>query len=133
LPRRGERGNQGGIPHCGVFCAQFERQGLRLTVWLKKQTEWRDRVQSGRTDAHAPSAQKAASSLRQLRFLRATKRQVGDALFHFASITVGSPAFIPDPVDLLVVAAHIEGRVDNRGNEMTASIAMPISLMRASS
>src|SRR3954453_20294157 len=70
-----------------------------------------------RTDAHAPSAQKAASSLRQLRFLRATKRQVGDALFHFASITVGSPAFIPDLVHLVVVAAHIKGGVDKRGKQ----------------
>jgi|1186.fasta_scaffold418619_1 hypothetical protein len=85
--------------------------------WPEKQTERRDRVQSGRTEAHASLAPETASSLRQLRFLGAPKRQVDDALFHFASITVGSSAFILDPVDLVVVAAHIKGRVDNRGNE----------------
>src|SRR3954464_1878030 len=54
--------------------------------WPEKQTERRDRVQSGRR-LTLRWHRKAASSLRQLRFLGAPKRQVGDALFHFASIT----------------------------------------------
>jgi hypothetical protein len=41
------------------------------------------------------------------------------------------PAFFPNPVDLIVVAAQIKGRVDNR-EEKTANTAMPITLMRAS-
>jgi hypothetical protein len=41
------------------------------------------------------------------------------------------PAFFPNAVDLVVVAAQIKGRVDNR-EEKTANTAMPITLMRAS-
>jgi len=41
------------------------------------------------------------------------KRQVGNAFCHFARITMCPPAFFPNPVDLVVVAAHIKGRVDN--------------------
>jgi hypothetical protein len=40
-------------------------------------------------------------------------------------------AFFPNAVDLVVVAAQIKGRVDNR-EEKTANTAMPIALMRAS-
>jgi hypothetical protein len=45
------------------------------------------------------------------------KRQVGNAFCHFARITVCPLAFFPNPVDLVVVAAHIQGRVDNREEE----------------
>jgi hypothetical protein len=40
------------------------------------------------------------------------KRQVGNAFCHFAGVTV--LAFFPNSVDLVVVAAQIKGRVDNR-------------------
>ncbi len=52
------------------------------------------------------------AGLRQLRLPRAPKRRVGNAFCHFASITV--LAFFPNSFDLAVVAAQIEGRVDNR-------------------
>jgi hypothetical protein len=52
--------------------------------------------------------------LRQLRLPCVPKRQVGNAFCHFASITVCLPAFFPNSVDLVVVAAQIKGRVDNR-------------------
>jgi hypothetical protein len=42
------------------------------------------------------------------------KRQAGNAFFHFASIAVCPLAFFPNPVDLVVVAAQIQGRVNNR-------------------
>jgi hypothetical protein len=45
------------------------------------------------------------------------KRQVSNAFFHFARITLCPLAFFPHPVDLVVVAAHIEGRVHNREEE----------------
>jgi hypothetical protein len=51
--------------------------------------------------------------LRQLRLLCVPKRRVDIAFFHFARITVCPPAFFPYPVYLVVVAAHIKGRVDN--------------------
>jgi hypothetical protein len=53
-------------------------------------------------------------SLRQARLPCLPKRQVGHAFFHFARVTVCPLAFFPNLVDLVVVAAHIEGRVDNR-------------------
>jgi len=59
------------------------------------------------------------------------KRRVDNAFCHFARITVFPPAFFPNPVDLIVVAAQIKGRVDNR-EEKTANTAMPITIMRAS-
>jgi hypothetical protein len=40
------------------------------------------------------------------------KRQVGHAFFHFGSITV--LAFLPNLFHLVVVAAQIKDRVDNR-------------------
>jgi hypothetical protein len=52
--------------------------------------------------------------LRQLRLPCVPKRQVGNAFCHFASITVCLPAFFPNSVDLVVVAAQIKGCVDNR-------------------
>jgi hypothetical protein len=55
----------------------------------------------------------ANARLRQLRLPCVPKRQVGNAFCHFAHITVRPPAFFPNPVDLVVVAAHIKGRVDN--------------------
>jgi hypothetical protein len=57
------------------------------------------------------------------------KRQVGNALFHFASFTV--LAFFPNSVDLVVVAAQIKGRVDNR-EEKNREYRDAIALMRAS-
>src|SRR4249920_2266220 len=54
------------------------------------------------------------SGLRQLRFPCVPKRQFGNALLHFTSFTVCPLAFFPNPVDLVVVAAQIKGRVDNR-------------------
>jgi hypothetical protein len=60
------------------------------------------------------------------------KRQAGNAFFHFASIAVCPLAFFPNPVDLVVVAAQIQGRVNNREEKQTANTAMPIALMRAS-
>jgi hypothetical protein len=45
------------------------------------------------------------------------KCQVGHAFFHFARIIVCPLAFFPNPVELVVVAAHIEGRVHNREEE----------------
>src|SRR6266576_6497577 len=54
------------------------------------------------------------SDLRQLRLPCVPKRQVGIALFHFASFSVCPLAFFPNPVGLVVVAAQIKGRVDNR-------------------
>ena len=42
------------------------------------------------------------------------KRQVGHALFNFTSFTVSPLAFFPKPIGLVVVAAQIKGRVDNR-------------------
>jgi hypothetical protein len=55
----------------------------------------------------------ATRCLRQLRLLCVPKRRVDIAFFHFARITVCPPAFFPNPVDLVVVAAQIKGRVDN--------------------
>src|ERR1700730_6964128 len=55
----------------------------------------------------------AERRLRQLRLLCVPKRRVDIAFFHFARITVCPPAFFPNPVDLVVVAAQIKGRVDN--------------------
>jgi hypothetical protein len=55
----------------------------------------------------------AERRLRQPRLLCVAKRRVDIAFFHFARITVCPPAFFPNPVDLVVVAAHIKGRVDN--------------------
>jgi hypothetical protein len=52
--------------------------------------------------------------LRQLRLPCVPRCQVEKAFFHFASITVCLPAFFPNPVDLVVVAAQINGRVVNR-------------------
>jgi hypothetical protein len=60
------------------------------------------------------------------------KCQVGHAFFHFARIIVCSLAFFPNPVDLVVVAAQIQGRVDNREEKNRDYRAMPIALMRAS-
>jgi hypothetical protein len=54
----------------------------------------------------------AERRLRQLRLLCVPKRRVDIAFFHFARITV-CPAFFPNPVDLVVIAAQIKGRVDN--------------------
>ena len=54
------------------------------------------------------------SGLGQLRLPCVPKRQVGNALFHFASFTVYPLAFFPNPVGLVMVAAQIKGRVDNR-------------------
>jgi hypothetical protein len=42
------------------------------------------------------------------------KRQVGHALFHFASFTVCPLAFFRNQVRLVMVTAQIKGRVDNR-------------------
>jgi hypothetical protein len=50
--------------------------------------------------------------LRQLRLLCVPKRRVDIAFFHFARITV-CPAFFPNPVNLVVIAAQIKDRVDN--------------------
>jgi hypothetical protein len=52
--------------------------------------------------------------LRQLRSTCAPKHQVRNAFCQFDSITVFLPAFFPNAVDLVVVAAQIKGRVDNR-------------------
>jgi hypothetical protein len=54
----------------------------------------------------------AERRLRQLRLLCVPKRRVDIAFFHFARITL-CPAFFPNPVDLVVVAAQIKGRVNN--------------------
>ena len=54
------------------------------------------------------------SDLRQLRLPCVPKRQVGHALFHFASFTVCPLAFFPNPVGLVMVTAQIKGRVHNR-------------------
>jgi hypothetical protein len=56
----------------------------------------------------------ADARLRQLRSTCAPKHQVRNAFCQFASITVFLPAFFPDAIDLVVVAAQIKGRVDNR-------------------
>jgi hypothetical protein len=55
----------------------------------------------------------AEGRLRQLRLLCVPKRRVDIAFFHFARITVCPLAFFPNPVELVVVAAQIKGRVDN--------------------
>src|ERR1700730_19020509 len=82
--------------------------------------------------AHAGEHHRAAERLlRQFRLLSVPKRRVDIAFFHFARITVCPPAFFPNPVDLVVVAAQIKGRVDNP-EEKTANTATPITLMRAS-
>jgi hypothetical protein len=71
----------------------------------------------------------ANARLWQVRLLCAPKRQVDNAFFHVARMC--PLAFLPNPVDLVVVAAQIEGRVNNR-EEKTAITAMPIALMRTS-
>jgi hypothetical protein len=48
----------------------------------------------------------------QVRLLCAPKRQVDDAFFHVARMC--PLAFLPNPVDLVVVAAQIERRVKDR-------------------
>src|SRR6266850_731954 len=54
----------------------------------------------------------ANARLWQVRLLCAPNRQVYNAFFHFARMC--PLAFLPNPVDLVVVAAQIEGRVNNR-------------------
>src|SRR4051795_287600 len=51
--------------------------------WPEKQTERRDRVQSGRTEAHASLAPETASSLRQVPVLWGAKAQSDDSFFTF--------------------------------------------------
>jgi hypothetical protein len=65
-------------------------------------------------DADASEHRRAAvRRLGQLRLLCVPKRRVDIAFFHFARITVCPLAFFPNPVELVVVAAQIKGRVDN--------------------
>jgi hypothetical protein len=61
----------------------------------------------------------AEGRLRQLRLLCVPKRRVDIAFFHFARITVCPLAFFPNPVELVVVAAQIKGRVDNPEEKKT--------------
>jgi hypothetical protein len=67
-----------------------------------------------RIDYVGANSSVANARLRQLRLPCVPKRRVDNAFCHFARITVCPPAFFPNPVDLVVVAAHIKGRVDNR-------------------
>jgi len=67
-----------------------------------------------RIDYVGANSSVASARLRQLGSTCAPKHQIGNAFCHVASITVFLPAFFPNAVDLVVVAAQIKGRVDNR-------------------
>ena len=56
----------------------------------------------------------ANARLRQVRLPCVSKRRVGHAFFHLARIIVCPLAFFTNPVDLVVVAPQIEGRVHDR-------------------